>query len=152
GAVSGVSRARRALSALSAVLALLALVALSTSARADDVLVLKDGRRIAVRRLARRDGQVLFETTRGERFSVAEDLVVSPPLDSIPSLDAATPMPMPEAMPSPAPTVEASPVPVPSPGAPPVPAVTAAEPDFVPVRSRWDLPFPNDPRWPRGRL
>jgi len=281
--VSGVSRARRALSALSAVLALLALVALSTSARADDVLVLKDGRRIAVRRLARRDGQVLFETTRGERFSVAEDEVVSPPLDSIPladappptgapaagaataaeqvlvlkdgrripvrrlgrrdgmvlfettrgeafsvredqvaspplasipvvggaapateareqtlvlkdgrrlqvlrlarrgglvlfqttrgegfsvaedqvvsppletipSLDAATPMPMPEAMPSPAPTVEASPVPVPSPGAPPVPAVTAAEPDFVPVRSRWDLPFPNDPRWPRGRL
>src|SRR5437899_3028684 len=68
--------------------AILVLVGLAAGARADDVLVLKDGRRIAVRRLARREGQVLFETTKGERFSVAEDQVVSPPLDSIPQADA----------------------------------------------------------------
>ncbi|PYQ47243.1 MAG: hypothetical protein DMF78_24270, partial [Acidobacteria bacterium] len=68
--------------------AILVLVGLAAGARADDVLVLKDGRRIAVRRLARREGQVLFETTRGERFAVPEDQVVSPPLDSIPLADA----------------------------------------------------------------
>ena len=33
-------------------------------------------------RLGRRDGLVLFETTRGEAFSVREDQVVSPPLES----------------------------------------------------------------------
>jgi len=77
-----VARARRVVSAV------LVLLALAAVGRADDVLVLKDGRRIAVRRLARRDGQVLFETTKGERFSVAEDQVVSPPLDSIPQADA----------------------------------------------------------------
>ena len=68
--------------------ALLVLLALAAVVRADDTLVLKDGRRIAVRRLARREGQVLFETTKGERFSVPEDQVVSPPLDSIPQADA----------------------------------------------------------------
>src|SRR5262245_35942911 len=75
----------RALRIVSGVLVLLALAA---AVRADDVLVLKDGRRINVRRMARREGQVLFETTRGERFSVPEDQVVSPPLDSIPMADA----------------------------------------------------------------
>jgi len=75
----------RATRLLSAVLVLWAMAAV---ARADDVLVLKDGRRIAVTRLARREGQVLFETTRGERFSVPEDQVVSPPLSSIPQADA----------------------------------------------------------------
>src|SRR5258706_14599447 len=74
--------------ALRVVSAFLLLLAFASVVRADDVLVLKDGRRIAVRRLARRDGQVLFETTKGERFSVAEDQVVSPPLDSIPQADA----------------------------------------------------------------
>ena len=69
--------------ALRVVSALLVLFAMATLVRADDTLVLKDGRRIAVRRLARRDGQVLFETTKGERFSVPEDQVVSPPLASI---------------------------------------------------------------------
>ena len=49
-------------------------------AAADEVLVLKDGRRIPVTRLARRDGQVVFQTTRGEVFSVPEGEVVSPPL------------------------------------------------------------------------
>jgi len=62
----------------------LTVLAAAASVSADDVLVLKDGRRIDVRRLARRGGQVLFETTRGESFSVPENQVVSPPLDSIP--------------------------------------------------------------------
>ncbi|HEV7499698.1 MAG TPA: hypothetical protein VGQ33_06825, partial [Vicinamibacteria bacterium] len=35
--------------------------------------------------------------------------------------------------------------------APPAPKMPEPA-DFVPVRSRWDLPFPADPRWPRGRL
>src|SRR5262249_38920090 len=59
--------------------------ALATPARADEVLVLKDGRKIPVTRLARKDGQVVFQTTRGETFSVPEDQVVSPPLASIPA-------------------------------------------------------------------
>ncbi len=117
----------------------------------EQTLVLKDGRRIQVLRLARRGGLVLFQTTRGEAFSAPEDQVVSPPLDTIPSLDAATPVPMPVPMPSPAPepAPEATPAPTATP-APPVPG-RPAEPDFVPVRTRWDLPFPSDPRWPRGR-
>src|SRR6185295_11319232 len=63
--------------------ALLLLLALAASAGADEVLVLKDGRKIPVTRLARRDGQVVFQTSRGEVFSVPEDQVVSPPLASI---------------------------------------------------------------------
>jgi len=115
----------------------------------EQTLVLKDGRRIQVQRLARRGGQVLFQTTRGEAFSVPEDQVVSPPIATIPSLEATTPVPMP----SPTPAPESPPVP-PTPEAAPTPPPPALpqEPDFVPVRSRWDLPFPNDPRWPRGRL
>src|SRR6185312_14821880 len=65
--------------------ALLLLLALAAAAGADDVLVLKDGRRIPVTRLARRDGQVVFQTTKGEVFSVPESDVVSPPLSSIPA-------------------------------------------------------------------
>src|SRR5438128_7743579 len=64
--------------------ACLLVLALSGAAAADDVLVLKDGRRIPVTRLARRDGQVVFQTTKGEVFSVPESDVVSPPLASIP--------------------------------------------------------------------
>ena len=71
--------------------AALALIVLALPAWADDILVLKDGRRIPVTRMARRDGQVLFETTRGERFSVPESDVVSPPLDSIPLAGAPPP-------------------------------------------------------------
>ncbi|PYQ38645.1 MAG: hypothetical protein DMF77_23595, partial [Acidobacteria bacterium] len=113
----------------------------------EQTLVLKDGRRLQVLRLARRGGQVLFQTTRGEGFSVPEDQVVSPPIESIPSLDAT---PGPVATPTPPPTPEASPVPTATP-APPAPKLPET-PDFVPVRSRWDLPFPADPRWPRGKL
>ena len=108
------------------------------------VLVLKDGRKIPVTRLARRGGLVLLQTVQGEAFSVPEGDVVSPPLDTIPSLDAApapSPAPAPQAPPSPAPT--------------PVPAATpspAAPPDFVPVRNRWDIPYPEDPRFVKGRL
>jgi hypothetical protein len=108
------------------------------------VLVLKDGRRIPVTRLARRGGLVLFQTAKGESFSVAEGEVVSPPLETIPSLEAApapAPAPTPEAPPSPAPT--------PAPAAPPSPAPL---PDFVPMRNRWDIPYPEDPRFVKGRL
>ena len=41
-------------------LAVLLLAGLAGSARADEVLVLKGGRKIPVTRLARRDGQVVF--------------------------------------------------------------------------------------------
>jgi RNase P/RNase MRP subunit p29 len=115
----------------------------------EQTLVLKDGRRIQVLRLARRGGQVLFQTTRGEGFSVPEDQVVSPAIETIPSLDA-TPGPVPT--PTPAPSPEAPPVPEATPAPPTPPGPARPEPDFVPVRSRWDLPFPADPRWPRGRL
>ena len=108
------------------------------------VLVLKDGRKIAVTRLARRGGVVLFQTTKGESFSVPESDVVSPPLESIPSLDAA-PVPAP----SPAPETPPSPAPTPAPATTPSPAAPA---DFVPMRNRWDIPYPEDPRFVKGRL
>jgi hypothetical protein len=109
------------------------------------LLVLKDGRKIPVARLARRGGFVLFQTVQGEAFSVPESDVVSPPLAALPSLEAApatSPSPMPEASPlpapSPAPAVAASPAPPP--------------PDFVPMPNRWDIPYPEDPRFVKKRL
>lgn len=66
------------------VVAALALAALTTAALADEVLVLKDGRRIGVTRLIRKDGKVVFQTPKGEVFSVPEEDVVSPPLAEIP--------------------------------------------------------------------
>jgi len=123
---------------------LIALALAGTAAAADQVLVLKDGRKIPVTRLARRDGQVVFQTTRGEMFSVPESDVVSPPLETIPSLEAApapTPAPMPEAPPSPTPRP-----------APAAPAPPAPPPDFVPMRDRWDIPYPEDPRFVKARL
>ena len=110
-------------------------------AGAAQVLVLKDGRRISVTRLARRGGFVLLQTVQGEAFSVPESDVVSPPLDTIPSLEAAPPpsAPMPEAPPSPAPP-------------PAAPAPSVPPPDFVPMRGRWDIAYPEDPRFVKGRL
>ena len=56
-------------------------------------------------RLVRRSGLVLFETTKGERFSIAEDQVVSPPLESIPAAEGlAAPAAAPEPVHSGAPT------------------------------------------------
>ena len=107
------------------------------------VLVLKDGRRIFVTRLARRGGFVLLQTVQGESFSVPETDVVSPPLETIPSLEAP---PAPPEPPS-APTPEAPPTPTPA--ATPSPA---PPPDFVPMRNRWDIPYPEDPRFVKGRL
>jgi hypothetical protein len=112
----------------------------ATAPAGPQVLVLKDGRKIPVTRLARRGGLVLLQTVQDEAFSVPETDVVSPPLDTIPSLDA-TPMPAP---------------PLPAPEAPaPTPAAAApspAAPDFVPMRNRWDIPYPEDPRFVKGRL
>jgi hypothetical protein len=107
------------------------------------VLVLKDGRKIPVTRLARRGGFVLLQTVQGEAFSVPESDVVSPPLETIPSLEGAP-------APSPAPMPEAPPSPTPAP-APPAPASPAPPPDFVPMRNRWDIPYPEDPRFVKGR-
>jgi hypothetical protein len=115
----------------------------------EQTLVLKDGRRLQVLRLARRGGQVLFQTTRGEGFSVPEDQVVSPAVETIPSLDAGAAPPTP-----PTPEVVPSPeAPAPPTAVPAVPKPPVAEPDYEPVESRWGLGFPEDPRWPqRWRL
>lgn len=65
------------------VLPLLLAVLAAFPATADEILVLRDGRRIPVTRLARRPGEVLLETARGERFAVPEADVIEPPLASI---------------------------------------------------------------------
>ncbi len=111
------------------------------------ILVLKDGRKIPVTRLVRRGGQVLFTTARNEAFSVPEDMVVSPRLESIPSIDRPG-APAPPA-PQPAPPVPEAPAPVPSPAPvpPPMPEPTAEEP----VRDRWSIEYPPGPRIVRGR-
>ena len=185
-------------------LALLLVAGLAGSARADEVLVLKDGRKIPVTRLARRDGQVVFQTSKGEVFSVPEDQVVSPPLasialyegqvlvlkdgrkipvtrlarrgglvlfttarnesfsvpegevispalESIPILDK-SPTPPP---PTEAPKPEAPPPPEaekPAAQAPARPEAPTAEPDFAPLPNRWSIELPADPRIVKGRL
>jgi hypothetical protein len=114
------------------------------------VLVLEDGRKIPVTRIVRRAGLVLFQTAKGESFSVPESEVVSPPLDQIPSLAPPTPAPEPP-----------PPSPSPSPVAPPVlegatsaapPTAAPAPAEFVPMPNRWDIPYPDDPRFVKGRL
>ena len=104
-------------------------------------LVLKDGRRIPVLRMARRGGMVLLQTEKGEAFSVPEDQVLEPPLDSIPRLDAA-PVPPPVEPPA-----ERVPPPAPPAPAPPPPFTI----DYQPVPSRWNVAFPDDPRIVKGR-
>jgi hypothetical protein len=122
------------------------------------VLVLKDGRRIPVTRLVRRGGLVLFTTARDEGFSVPEDQVASPPLESIPSLDKPA-APAPQAVPAPtAPTAaprETGPAPEAAPAAPAtVPAAPAgpSEPEFVPLPDRWSIAYPESPRLVKGRV
>jgi hypothetical protein len=116
----------------------------------EQTLVLKDGRRIQVLRLARRGGLVIFQTTRGEGFSVTEDQVVSPPLESIPRLDrpgatAPTPPP-PGEQPgvTPPPTEPTVPAPAP-PTVPPTVEAPGGVPDFVPMPDRWEIPYPDYP-------
>jgi len=109
----------------------------------EQTLVLNDGRRIQVMRLARRGGQVIFQTVRGEGFSVPEGDVVEPPLETIPDLDAPAAGPEAPAPPS-EPEVEAKPilpdVPVREPG-----PAGAEVPDFVPIPSRWTIDYPPYP-------
>jgi hypothetical protein len=117
------------------------------------VLVLKDGRRIPVTRLVRRGGLVLFTTARDEGFSVPEDQVASPPLDSIPSLDK-PPAPAPQAAPAPPAPPQPSPAPEAAAAAPAaVPAARSApsEPEFVPLPDRWSIAYPDSPRLVKGR-
>ena len=121
------------------------------------LLVLKDGRKIPVTRLVRRGGLVLFETARGERFSMPEDQVVSPPLANIPLAEPKT-----ETPPAPAPPEPPAPEVPPAPPAgaktepaKPEPAKVAgaqAEPDFTPLPNRWSIAFPESPRIVKGRL
>jgi hypothetical protein len=61
-------------------------LAAAPPAQEGEVLVLKNGDRIAVRRLIRGDGRVRFENLRGEVREVPEADVSAPPLDSIPIL------------------------------------------------------------------
>jgi hypothetical protein len=127
------------------------------TAPGETVLVLKDGRRLPVRGLYRRGGLVLFETTRGERFSVPEEQVVSPPLESIQAAPGAAPAAPPPAAPEPAAPVAPAPEPAaPAPPAPPPPTTAPPSltegPDFVPMPDRWAIDFPPDPRHPRPRL
>ena len=119
------------------------------------LLVLKDGRKIPVTRLVRRGGLVVFETARGERFSMPEDQVVSPPLASIPfaepKAETAPPPPVPQtqAPEAPAPPVAKAETPKPEPAKP---TRAQVEPDFVPLSDRWSIAFPDSPRIVKGRL
>ena len=129
----------------------------AAASAAEQTLVLKDGRKIQVSRMARRAGQVLFETTRGERFSVPESEVLSPPLDTIPLAEPGAAPPPPTAPTTP--TVVATPVPPPAEApAPPVVTASAAPPakpifdpgDFAPLPDRWSIAYPEDPRFAEG--
>jgi hypothetical protein len=182
-------------------LAVLLLAGLAGSARADEVLVLKDGRKIPVTRLARRDGQVVFQTSRGEVFSVPEDEVVSPPLASIPLYEGqvlvlkdgrkipvtrlarrdglvlfttarneAFSVPEGDVISPPLENIPSldkpavPPVEAPKPEVPPAPEAEKragpeatrpagpTEPDYVPLPNRWSIEFPADPRIVKGRL
>jgi hypothetical protein len=182
-------------------LAVLLLAGLAGSARADEVLVLKDGRKIPVTRLARREGQVVFQTSRGEVFSVPEDEVVSPPLASIPLYEGqvlvlkdgrkipvtrlarreglvlfTTPrnesfsVPEGDVISPPLENIPSldkpavPPVEAPKPEVPPAPEAEKragpeatrpagpTEPDYVPLPKRWSIEFPADPRIVKGRL
>jgi hypothetical protein len=110
-------------------------------------LVLRDGRRIPVTTLARRGGVVLFETTRGERFSVPEDQVASPPLDAIGQAAG----PRRRTQPAPAPAVPApAPAPVAPTPAPTAPVAASPEPPpfatvASPFEDRWAVPLPGYP-------
>jgi hypothetical protein len=61
--------------------------ALKDEPEAEQTLVLKDGQEIPVSSLARKNGLVFFQTTRGRKFSVAEHHVAAPPLSSIPTVE-----------------------------------------------------------------
>lgn len=113
----------------------------------EQVLELKDGRKITVRRWERRAGKVRFQTLAGENFEVPEADVVSPALSAIPGADA-------PAAPTAAPAATPEPTAAPATPAPPTPKpeATPAPEDFVPLPNRWDIPYPEDPRFPSGRL
>lgn len=109
----------------------------------EQTLVLRDGRRIQVMRLARRGGQVIFQTVRGEGFQVPESEVVEPPLETIPDLEA----PVAPTGPTPPTT---PPGPPPKPMLPDVPlrdeATSGKEvPDFVSIPDRWTIAYPPYP-------
>lgn len=123
----------------------------AAAAGGPQTLVLKDGRKIPVTRLARRNGQVRFQTTKGETFSVPEADVVSPALEAIPTLEAQAPAtPAPPATAAPTPEVAAAPTPqVQVAAATPPPIFDPG--DFKPLGDRWSIGYPTDPRFATGR-
>jgi hypothetical protein len=71
---------------------------------AEQVLVLKDGRRIPVTRLERRDGMVIFTIPSGQQYTIDEEFVLEPAVSppAAPEQAAAPQVPGPEVPPPPA--------------------------------------------------
>jgi hypothetical protein len=122
-------------------LAGVALILAAHAAAADSVLVLRDGRRFDVTRLERRGALVVFTTTRGEQYSIAQDMVAEPPVESIPRAGAKPRPPKPSPTPRPAAPKK--------PAAPPVGFARAAASwphtllfQGVPMVETWDSGFP----------
>ncbi|HET8647816.1 MAG TPA: hypothetical protein VFO85_20120, partial [Vicinamibacteria bacterium] len=156
---------------LRAVLAALLVLASAAHGAAEQIVALRDGRRITVTRIERRGTVVAFVTTEGVHYVVAEDMVAAPPLASIPRADALkkpAPAPPAPARPAPArpaapPRPVASPAPSPAPPpreAPPAPPEWSLGPapwagsvlfQSVPATRTWDTGLPGAPAPSAGR-
>jgi hypothetical protein len=115
-----------------------------TATAADSLLVLRDGRQFPVTRLERRGKLVVFTTTGGQQYSVPEDQVAEPPLDSIPRAGSA-PRPRKPPRPAPSPRTVAPKKPRPPPLG--FTRVTVSWPQTllfqgVPMAETWDSGFP----------
>jgi hypothetical protein len=103
--------------------------------------------------LGRCRGRVYIRLRDGREFTVPEDDVVEPGLETIgvdprcPEQPAPTPTPAP----TPAPVPTPAPPVVPSPPAVPTPPAPTGAPEFVPMPDRWDIAYPDSPRIVKGR-
>jgi hypothetical protein len=115
-------------------------------------LVLKNGQRYTVTSMGRCRGRVYLRLRDGREFTVPEENVAQPPVETIPAdprcAEPPTPTPTPGPTPEPGPTPVAPPTPAPTPAAPGKPA---GPPEFVPMRDRWDIAYPDSPRLVKGR-
>jgi hypothetical protein len=106
-------------------------------------LVLRDGSRFEVTVLERRGKAVEFVTRAGQRFRVAEDQVVTPPLASIPVVGQAPPRPTRPVAARPARVKRPRPTTPPwSRAAQPVPMPGSLLFQSVPLTGPWDSGFP----------
>jgi hypothetical protein len=122
------------------------------AAAGPQTLVLKDGRKIPVTRIARKGGQVRFQTTKGETFAVPEGDVVSPAIESIPTMEAQAPAtPAPPSTPEPTPETASAPTTAPVQVAAATPPPIFDPADFKPLPNRWSIAYPTDPRFATGR-